>query len=109
MKIRRNRFRSLVITICAIGGVFIGSDVSSVLRLNGQFPFIPTAKVVHASPPSALSNAQPSPAVDPCPPLTISGTVGTGSPDYPFITGNQASRLFRNAVESDCGSAKPNP
>src|SRR6185436_20689209 len=82
----------------------------SVLRLTGQFPFIPTAKVVHASTsPTALSNAQPSPSVDPCPPITISGTVGAGSPDYPFITGIQASRLFRNAVESDCGSEKPNP
>ena len=44
-----------------------------------------------------------------CPPTTIDGTIGSGSTDYPFVTGNQTSRLFRDSVESTCGSQKPTP
>ena len=44
-----------------------------------------------------------------CPEPVISGTIGSGSPDHAFTTGNQTSRLFRDSVESSCGSQKPTP
>jgi hypothetical protein len=44
-----------------------------------------------------------------CPAATINGTIGSGSPDHPFVTGNQTSRLFRDAVESTCGAQKATP
>src|SRR5262249_47739291 len=44
-----------------------------------------------------------------CPPATISGTIGSGSTAHPFVTGNQTSRLFRNSIESTCGTPKPTP
>ncbi|HMV49553.1 MAG TPA: Ig domain-containing protein, partial [Blastocatellia bacterium] len=44
-----------------------------------------------------------------CPAAVIDGVVGSGSADHPFVTGNQTSRLFRNSVESTCGSQKPTP
>lgn len=44
-----------------------------------------------------------------CPAPVISGTIGSGSPDHPFTTGTQTSRLFRDSVESSCGAQKPTP
>ncbi|MFN8000947.1 MAG: Ig domain-containing protein [Acidobacteriota bacterium] len=44
-----------------------------------------------------------------CPAATIDGVIGSGSADHPFVTGNQTSRIFRNTVESTCGTAKPFP
>lgn len=44
-----------------------------------------------------------------CPEPVISGTIGLGSPDHPFVTGTQTSRLFRDSVESSCGVQKPTP
>jgi hypothetical protein len=44
-----------------------------------------------------------------CPEPVIEGTIGSGSSDHPFTTGLQTSRLFRNSVESTCGTAKPSP
>lgn len=44
-----------------------------------------------------------------CPAEVISGTIGSGSPDHPFTTGLQTSRLFRDSVESSCGAQKPVP
>src|SRR5690242_5765918 len=59
---------------------------------------------------AAAANEAVSPAaLAACPPSTISGTIGSGSAAYPFVTGTQTSRLFRNSVESDCGAQKPTP
>jgi hypothetical protein len=60
-----------------------------------------------ASPATAAPNAEPAAIV--CPPASIDGTIGSGSSDWPFSTGQQTSRLFRNSVESTCGTPKPTP
>lgn len=39
-----------------------------------------------------------------CPPPTIRGTFGSGSPDYPSTSGLQTNRLFRSGVASTCGA-----
>lgn len=45
-----------------------------------------------------------------CPPANgITGTLGSGSPDYPSTTGQQASRLSQNGVDSSCASPKTCP
>jgi hypothetical protein len=61
---------------------------------------------------SLVPTVEAAPAAAPpptCPPAVINGVITSGSPDYPFVTGTQTSRLFRNAVESSCGTAKPVP
>jgi hypothetical protein len=110
MKSFRNRVRVSIIVLCAFAGVAVGTDLPSPFRLAIPSAFISTAKAASASAPSALPGARPSLEVQvACPPATIDGTVGSGSTDHPFVTGNQTSRLFRNSVESGCGTAKPNP
>jgi len=60
---------------------------------------------------AGISHLQTSAAAAPaaCPAAVISGTIGNGSPNHPFVTGNQTSRLFRDSVESTCGTQKPTP
>src|SRR5258706_9294650 len=41
-----------------------------------------------------------------CPTSTIHGTLGSGSPDHAFITGNQTGRLNRNGIASSCATPK---
>ncbi len=41
-----------------------------------------------------------------CPTTTIHGTLGSGSPDHTFTTGNQTGRLNRNGVSSSCSTPK---
>ena len=41
-----------------------------------------------------------------CPGSTIHGTLGSGSPDHSFATGNQTGRLNRNGVASSCAVPK---
>lgn len=106
MRVFRNRARGLTIVLCVFTGMVIGFDLPGALNLTAM---ITTAEAANAS----LRNAPPSAAaggtVQTCPPATIDGTIGSGSTDFPFVTGNQTSRLFRNSIESDCGSAKPSP
>ncbi len=63
--------------------------------------------------PAAAQPAQPNAAVvgdvQACPPAVINGVIMQGSPDYPFVTGTQTERIFRNSVESSCGTTKPFP
>jgi S-layer homology domain len=106
MKVFRNRARVLIIVLCAFTGMVIGTDLPGALKLTAM---IPTAEAANASTRNALPSAVPGGSVQTCPPTTISGTIGSGSPDFPFVTGNQTSRLFRNSVESDCGTPKPSP
>jgi hypothetical protein len=103
------RARVLIIVVCAFAGVVVGTDLSSALRLTNPSAFIPIAKAAGASAPGALPGATPSLAPQACPPAGISGTIGSGSPNYPFVTGSQTSRLFRNSTASDCVAAKPFP
>jgi hypothetical protein len=45
-----------------------------------------------------------------CDPLTVNGTLGTGSPDWPSTSGQQTpARLFRDGVPSSCASPKTCP
>jgi subtilisin-like proprotein convertase family protein len=41
-----------------------------------------------------------------CPSTTIHGTLGSGSPDHAFTTGNQTGRLNRNGISSSCSTPK---
>ncbi|MCU1263814.1 MAG: hypothetical protein JWM21_132 [Acidobacteria bacterium] len=41
-----------------------------------------------------------------CPTTTIHGTLGSGSPDHTFTTGNQTGRLNRNGISSSCAAPK---
>jgi hypothetical protein len=41
-----------------------------------------------------------------CPSTTIHGTLGSGSPDHAFTTGNQTGRLNRNGISSSCAAPK---
>jgi hypothetical protein len=41
-----------------------------------------------------------------CPPATINGTLGSGSPDFPSVSGNQSGRLNRNGIASTCAAPK---
>ncbi|HMV81491.1 MAG TPA: hypothetical protein PLD20_18535 [Blastocatellia bacterium] len=49
----------------------------------------------------AASFAQPA-----CPPQTINGRLGSGSTDYPSVSGTLSGRLNRNGVASACNSPK---
>ena len=75
----------------------------------GLISFLP--KSLFRSPLLSSPGVQASALIAPqaCPPSSIDGVVGSGSTDYPFVTGNQTSRLFRNSVESTCGSQKATP
>jgi hypothetical protein len=43
-----------------------------------------------------------------CPPITvINGTLGQGSPDYPFTTGQQTGRILNGLGNVNCGSSNP--
>lgn len=76
------------------------------LRQNPLEPF------TFFSPSAATASAVisgPVAAPQACPAAVIDGTIGSGSTDHPFVTGNQTSRLFRDSVESTCGTQKPTP
>jgi hypothetical protein len=42
-------------------------------------------------------------------PLIINGITGSGSGDYPFTTGTQTDRVFRDGIASDCSATKAYP
>lgn len=107
MKVYRSRSRVLLLVLCTLAMVVFGTVLPGAPRLNA---IIPNAASASAS----IRSAQPSAAPGggdtlACPPEVISGVIGAGSPDFPFVTGNQTSRIFRNAIESDCGTQKPSP
>ncbi len=41
-----------------------------------------------------------------CPPTTITGSLGSGSNDWPSVSGTQTGRLNRNGIASSCASPK---
>jgi hypothetical protein len=45
----------------------------------------------------------------PCPPATITGTIGKGSTDYPSTSGVQTGRVSQNGVDSTCAAPKTCP
>lgn len=49
------------------------------------------------------------PTCNSCPPAIISGTIGSGSNQWPADIDTQTGRLFRNATASVCSPAKPVP
>ncbi len=46
---------------------------------------------------------------DSCVPLEINGLIGSGAPEWAFVTGLQAGRLTRDGVESTCSATKVCP
>jgi hypothetical protein len=45
-----------------------------------------------------------------CAPIVVNGTLGSGSPDYPSVTGTQTpARLFRDGIGSTCAVPKTCP
>src|SRR5262249_60905895 len=49
------------------------------------------------------------PTCNACPPQIISGTIGSGSAQWPATIDTQTGRLFRDAVASACSPSKPVP
>ena len=47
--------------------------------------------------------------VVPCPPATITGTIGKGSTDYPGTSGVQTGRIPQSGVDSTCAAPKTCP
>jgi hypothetical protein len=99
---RRNSMyiRWIVFALCAFAGLSLGTQFPAQLNPTSWLSRVAVTAQAQATPPSAPFA---------CPPATISGTIGSGSPNFAFVTGNQTSRLFRNSIESDCGSQKANP
>lgn len=54
------------------------------------------------------TNANPNPVVwqPACPPPVINGVLGSGSVDYPSVSGALLGRLNRNGIGSDCNAPK---
>ncbi len=94
MKIPRITF--LFLALC-VGGGLIGF-----LPMRSHFF---TSSTVQAT----AFDTEPLAAPQACPVAVIDGTIGSGSPEHPFVTGNQTSRLFRDSVESTCGTQKATP
>lgn len=97
--------RWIVLASCALAGLCLGNQSTTLLRAVGLIrpgsSFVGTAQAQGVP-------TQPN-APQACPAAVINGTIGSGSPNHPFVTGTQTSRLFRNSVESDCGEQKPTP
>jgi hypothetical protein len=100
--------RISIIIFCLFTLLTAGTNISGIFNLTSS-SFIKTAKAAPVSPMSATPAAEPVRDLQACPPAVINGVITSGSPDYPFTTGTQNNRLFRNSVESSCGTAKPFP
>lgn len=107
----RMNWRWLLMAVCVWAGLGLGNVLP--LQLSG--PNGPSGRLVSLT---SLAAAQPIPSAKTesqgnaplaCPAAVISGTIGSGSANHPFVTGNQTSRLFRDSVESTCGTQKPTP
>ena len=96
---KTSRMLFLFLALCAAAG-----SIHFLPQRLLRFPLL-SSSVVRAN---AVA-VEPFAAPQACPPSSIDGVVGSGSTDYPFVTGNQTSRLFRNSVESTCGSQKATP
>jgi hypothetical protein len=101
--------RWIVLASCVLAGLCLGNQSATLLRAVGVVRAgIPLVGTAQAQGVAAAIAAQPN-TPQACPAAVINGTIGSGSPDHPFVTGNQTSRLFRDSVESTCGSQKPTP
>lgn len=101
MGIFQKRVRISIIIFCLLTLLTAGTNIFNLSSTS-------IIKTVNAAPVSAISPA-PVRELQACPPSVINGVITSGSPDYPFTTGTQNERLFRNSVESTCGTAKPVP
>lgn len=103
------RARISIITFSLITLLTAGNHLPALFNTTLPSIFVPTAEAATAP----TGTAQPSPVppgeLQACPPAVIDGVIGTGSPDYPFLTGTQNKRIFRNSVESSCGETKAFP
>jgi hypothetical protein len=108
MRIFQKCVRISIILFCLFTLVTAGTNIADIFNLTSP-SFIKTVKAAPVSAISAKPVAQPARDLQACPPSVISGVITSGSPDYPFTTGTQNDRIFRNAVESSCGTAKTFP
>ncbi len=99
MQVFRKYARVSFIIFFVFTNLVMGINLGGVDKLGLGFSSL--VSTVEAAPVSA-----PPPS---CPPAVINGVMTSGSPDYPFVTGTQTSRIFRNNVESSCGTTKPFP
>lgn len=105
MKVCRNRARVIIIFLCGLAGVVMGTDLARPLSV--AIPSTsPTAKA-NASAASVRPVAKGKLALLACPPPTINGTLGSGSPDYPFTSGLQTGRILNGLGNINCGSSNP--
>jgi HYR domain len=108
MRIFRNRVRVSIIVLCALTPAAMGIGLARPLG-----PAIPSALSRTAQTDTIgvrdLPAANGKLGLQTCPPAVIHGTLGTGSPDYPFVTGVQTGRLSQNGVDSTCAAPKSCP
>src|SRR4029079_6536271 len=75
---------------------------------DGTSPFvIALLRVNHASNPPSLGysfKVLGLPGCEHCPPMDISGTIGSTQTEYPKATATQTRTLFRTAVHSSSGT-----
>lgn len=82
-----------------------GSMVVLVSLLGGAM-LLPTQATVDGREDISGSDGVAMPTQAGCPPATINGTLGSGSPDWPSVSGNQTGRLNRNGISSTCAAPK---
>jgi hypothetical protein len=104
----RKYVRVSIITFCLFTLLTAGTNISGIFNLTSS-SFIKTVEAAPVSPMPATPVAEPARELQACPPAVINGVITSGSPDYPFTTGNQNDRIFRNSVESSCGTTKTFP
>ena len=110
MKGFRTCARVLFIILFIFTNLVTGINLGGVAKPGSGFSsLISTVEAAPAAAQPAQPNAAAAGDVQACPPAVIDGVITQGSPDHPFVTGTQTKRIFRNSVESSCGTAKPFP
>lgn len=109
MSMLRKRIRVSIILFCLFTTLTAGSNYPNLFNTTLSKGFIPTAEAATVAALPAPTSTEPPAELLACPPETISGVIGAGSTSYPFLTGTQNDRIFRNSVESSCGENKTFP
>ena len=108
MKVLRYRIRVISLVVCAVAGVVGGTGLPSPLRIGTTSAFTPTATVATSSELTGKQSPKEDFKLQACPPATtIHGTLGSGSADYPFVSGLQTGRITNGLGNIACGSANP--
>jgi hypothetical protein len=103
------RARILTITLSLFSLLTAGNHLPALFNPTLPSIFVQTAEAATTPSPTAQPIPEQPGELQACPPAVINGVIGNGSPDYPFVTGTQSKRIFRNSVESTCGETKVFP